>query len=93
MAITLRKDNPYATGIVLNFKDGKKVLEPGNYTYIESPGDVTYIIKESDNLSDLAFSFYGNSKYWWVIGKANDIEFPFELTVGQNIIIPDKNRL
>ena len=33
---------------------------------------------------------YGFEKYWWVIADVNDIEFPLNVEVGRELIIPGR---
>ena len=62
---------------VKNFKrlaDGKKVLKTSIPKTIPKRDDDIYIItQETDRLDLLAQQFYGESKLWWIIAQANNL--------------------
>jgi len=49
---------------------------------------VDHVIEAGQRLDVLAYKYYGDPDYWWVIALANRIIDPFSLTVGQLIRIP-----
>lgn len=58
-------------------------------TVPEQTDDLQYQVMDTDRLDTLAFRFYGNSIYWWVIAVANDMEIiEVELNVGMPLRIP-----
>ena len=93
MAISVRKDNPFTTGYVINYTQGDASLERTPIVYVPSVNDRLHVVKKYDTLWDLSFDYYGNSKYWWVLADINDIINPFELTSNTNLIIPDIARI
>jgi hypothetical protein len=53
---------------------GKKVLSTMIPRTIEKRDDDIYVItQETDRLDLLAKQFYGESKLWWIIAQANNI--------------------
>lgn len=56
----------------------------------ESSSDQFFTVTESekDRLDLISYSFYGTSKYWWVIATANYIIDPFDIPVGTYLRIP-----
>ena len=49
----------------------------------------TYVVQRNDTLDSLAFKFYKNPTYYWIIGMFNDISNPFvKLEEGALIKIP-----
>jgi nucleoid-associated protein YgaU len=46
------------------------------------------IVTEKTRLDHLAFKFYENANYWWVIGIANSIKGTMYVTPGKQIRIP-----
>lgn len=44
---------------------------------------------EKDRLDLIAYKYYLDTSYWWVIAMANNIVDPFILTVGTTIKIPN----
>lgn len=54
--------------------NGKQVYQSVKLPLIEDLDTDMYIITNSmDRLDTLAYKFYGNAKYWWVIALANDL--------------------
>ena len=85
----LRQDNPYSIGYVINYEDGTNSLERFRIKYTKSVGDRFHIVTEADSMWSLAYDYYGNSKYYWVIQDVNDLENAWSLVVGDAVIIPD----
>lgn len=53
---------------------GKRVKESLTLPVIEDRDDDVYIITSvNDRLDSLAFRFYGNAKYWWIIAIVNNL--------------------
>lgn len=53
---------------------GKKVLSSYRLPEIpEKENDVYIITSIGDRLDSLAFKFYGNARYWWVLAVANNL--------------------
>ena len=54
--------------------NGKVVYTSTTLPIIQDRDDDIYIIANSmDRLDTLAYKFYGNAKYWWVIALANNL--------------------
>lgn len=88
--LKLREENIYAAGFVINLTDGRKLLKanPLNYTPSAS-NDIGHTLKNDENLWDIAYKFYGSSKWWFVLAHVNNIHNPFEVQEGLDLIIPD----
>ena len=55
-------------------RNKKNVRKPTLYPKIPLRDDDIYIFsRESDKLEHLSYRFYGNSEFWWVIARANNI--------------------
>lgn len=53
---------------------GKRVYESLRLPLIpELENDIYIITNSADRLDSLAFKYYGEAKYWWVIAMANSI--------------------
>lgn len=85
----LREDNPYSIGNIFVFDDGDYVLDGVMPEIPESPKDRYYSVRNDDDLWNIAFQAYGNSKWYWLIMFANDLDFALELPVGKTLRIPD----
>lgn len=49
---------------------------------------VQYTVKEGDRLDTIAYNKLGNSLQWEKIAQLNSITNPFDLTIGQTLLIP-----
>ena len=47
-----------------------------------------YVVQEGDTLSEIAKEFLGSEEEWRLIAKANDIENPDKIIVGQRLHMP-----
>ena len=60
----------------------KKLAEKGRKsygTYYSTPyrqkdTDMYFISQDGDRCDNLAFRFYGNSSFWWIIAKVNHLK-------------------
>lgn len=52
------------------------------------PEPKIHIVKQGDTFYSLAKKYYGNAKYWPVIGNANPDVSATNLRVGQRLVIP-----
>ena len=67
----------------LELDQSKERMIPGmlkDIEFIESEGDRYHITNPTDiiNLENVAFQYYGEAKYWWIIAIANNILDPFD---------------
>jgi phage tail protein X len=54
--------------------DGKRILTTTYYPEIPlSDKDIYIIASNADRLDQLAYKYYNNSTYWWVIAQANNL--------------------
>lgn len=59
---------------IVNDAMGKRNYSTVLYPTIEpDPLDIYTIVYESDRLDLLAYKYYGDVKYWWVIAQANNL--------------------
>ena len=84
----LRANNPYITGYVESYEDGD-LLYRFSLNHIPSIRDKFHIVQDMDRLDHLAFKYYKDSKYWWVLMDINQIHNPWELNPGTTLLIPD----
>jgi hypothetical protein len=58
-------------------------------TIPEQLDDIVHAITDADRIDLLAHKYYRDSRLWWVIAVANDMEdIPTEFNVGDEIRIP-----
>lgn len=81
------------------YKNNKKYRDEAQRFFLEPPipveievseGDAYFeVTVETENRLDLVASkTYNNSKLWWVIAEANEIEDPLEVPVGKVLVVP-----
>ena len=86
--------SPFATdSYVVVYPDGRKSLYRDKLVYNPLPNDQYKLLIDGDTLDGIAFDYYGNSKYWWVLADVNNIENPFILETGTPILIPNLNNI
>ena len=70
-------------------KSGVRVYTTTYYPQIPIEDSDTFIYtKDGDRFDTLAYKFYGDSTYWWIIAKANGIRGKIALEPSQLIRIP-----
>jgi nucleoid-associated protein YgaU len=72
--------------------DAIKAVDP-NYADLKHDievrqGEQTYTVEPGDNLSKISKRFYGDANKYLKIAKANNLEDPDKIQVGQQLIIP-----
>ena len=87
--LELRENNPYSIGSLFLFPEGDVLLDPGTPVFNKSTQDRYYTVEESDTMWTIAHKAYGNSKWYWVIQYANDLDFAFDIATGDVLLIPD----
>lgn len=88
MKLTIK--DPYSVGEINILSDGTTLLQRNPLIYTPQLNDILHKVKEFDRLDLLAFKYYGDSKWWWVIADVNDNVFdPFDLPISEDIIIPN----
>jgi len=80
---------------VLKDKNGKRFLSTTLLPVIEPTENDVYITGQiGDRLDNLAFKYYGNSTFWWVIARANNIgKGDLVVPLGKQIRIPDPSSI
>ena len=70
--------------------DGKNVYKSTYYPTISFSDDDVYIVAgDGEYLDSLAYKYYGNEAYWWIIARANNLGFGrLSIEKGKQIRIP-----
>ncbi len=79
----------YNQFLVAKFSNGQLSLDRQPYQYRPSSKDRTHIIVEGERLDTIAFKYYDNSTLWYILADVNGIINPFDLTIGDEILIPE----
>ena len=56
-------------------------IDKYNFSYI------SHKIEPYERLENIAYRYYGDTQYWWIICYTNKISNPLQLTIGQPIRI------
>ena len=86
------KTDLYSNGITINYQEGDTSLQRKTIVHKEDLEDKSYIIRQDDTLSSIAYKFYNEPLYWYIIADVNNIDNPFILETGKSIIIPNINK-
>jgi len=79
----------YKTTKIKQHPSGNKTLTTTLYPRIKVRSTDTFlIVTEKTRLDHLAFKFYENPNYWWVIGVANSIKGTLYVEPGTQVRIP-----
>lgn len=79
----------YDNGILLTYpEENEASYLRVPYNYSPHPNDKTHIVLEGERLDTIAYRYYKDSLKWYIIADTNDIINPFDLELGQNLIIP-----
>ena len=70
------------------YSDLKHDIEVSQQQNNSSPGARKYTVKAGDTLSKISQQFYGDAKKYMTIAKANNLEDPDKVKVGQELLIP-----
>lgn len=79
--------DPYASGKILEFRDGVKELHQPAIYYQQSKNDQLHEVVDGDELDLLAVKYYNDGKLWWILYVANRMLDPQDLP--QYLVIPN----
>lgn len=81
----------YQNNMIKKTTDGRLVYKTKIYPNIPLRDDDVYVATETgDRLDTLAYQYYNDSSYWWVIASANNIHTaPLGLKEGTILRIPN----
>lgn len=83
------KTDLYSSGYIINYVEGDRSLHRRPIVHREDLGDKSYIIRQGDTLTSIAYKFYKEPLKWFIIADVNNIQNPFILDIGKSIIIPN----
>jgi hypothetical protein len=90
------EDRYFNTRVIVDSKKKRRYREASFIPTLEKTADDTYVIATiEDRLDTLAYKYYRNSLYWWVIATANpDIRFDsMYIEPGTQLRIPSVNTI
>jgi phage tail protein X len=82
--------NRYEDINILKTEDGKRYTKTVKYPVIEKKANDIYIVGiQGDRLDNLAYKYYKDSRYWWIIARANNLGMgDLTVPIGKQIRIP-----
>jgi hypothetical protein len=82
--------NRYEKINILKTEAGKRYRSTVQYPIIEKKSTDIYIIgSQHDRIDNLAYRYYGDSRLWWIIARANNIgKGDLTVPIGKQIRIP-----
>ena len=83
----------YTRSYIINYPEGDSSLQRNRLTFKVNIEDQFHNVIDGDDLTQLAYRYYGNPILWYVIADANEIENPFELESGSSLLIPSASQL
>lgn len=85
----------YNRSTYIEFDGGEILIErvPYNSDNFGDSGNILHTLIQDENLTRLAHKYYGEPLYWYIIADANNIINPFELEVGQILLIPNLDKI
>lgn len=86
-----RGKDMYSSGYALKYDNGDYSLERPLPTIQFSDSDQVHVVMDGETLQSIAYRYYGDSGYWYVIAEANLIINPLsdkDFHIGKRLIIP-----
>lgn len=84
--MTIRK--MYDRSFIVDYKEGDSSLEIVPDIMVQQDTDQIHRVIDGETLVAIAEKYYGSPEPWFLIMQANDIVKPWEITPGQELIIP-----
>jgi nucleoid-associated protein YgaU len=80
----------YNDNFIIDYNEGDRSRERIPIEHDTTIDDVLHTVIQDETLISIADLYYNFSRAWYVIADVNNIINPFELEIGQSLIIPDK---
>lgn len=80
----------YQVGFIIDYIEGDRSIERIPIEHETTTDDFLHVVKQDETLTSIAHLYYGFSRSWYVIADTNNIINPFELEIGQSLVIPNK---
>lgn len=81
----------YSAGYAIKYSNGDYSLEKPIPVVQFSDSDKVHVVMDGETLQSIAYRYFGDSGYWYVIAETNQIINPFsdkEFYIGKRLIIP-----
>ena len=82
--------NRYENINIVKTEKGKRYRSTVQYPIIQKkPNDIYIIGSQHDRIDNLAYKYYKDSRYWWIIARANNLGMgDLTVPIGKQIRIP-----
>lgn len=82
--------NRYENVKIIKTEEGRRYKKTIQYPKMEKTVDDKYIIgRQGDRLDNLAHKYYGDSRLWWILARANYLgKGDLSVPIGAQIRIP-----
>ncbi len=87
------ENNLYTDNFAIKYNEGDVSLQRYILIYEIKNSDEFHIVKDEDDITQLAFKYYGDPTQWFHIADANKLLNPFELVTGSSLHIPNIEEL
>lgn len=88
----MKTTSPYDNNISYWGINGVLEIHSHPFNYVPSDNDVLHTVLPGETLQHIAYKYYKDSGYWYIIADANEILNPFkEVVEGMILVIPDQN--
>lgn len=51
---------------------------------------IAHLVQEGEVLDLIAYQHYREENYWYVLAEVNGLVYPYDLSIGQSLVIPNK---
>jgi len=79
----------YTNGYIVQYQDELSLERDPVYVKADVE-DSIHTVKDGDTLQSISFRYYRNEFYWYIIADVNEVDNPFFLETGTQLIIPNK---
>jgi nucleoid-associated protein YgaU len=85
--------NRYENIKIIKTEEGRRYKKTIQYPKMEKTVDDKYIIgRQGDRLDNLAHKYYGDSRLWWILARANYLgKGDLSVPIGKQLRIPTEH--
>lgn len=88
----MTKIDLYSDSYTINYREGDSSLQRRAINHEADIDDKLYIVIQGDTITSIAYRFYRIPQYWFIIADANNLINPFNIEMGDSLIIPNLDK-
>jgi Contractile injection system tube protein len=88
-----RDGTPLRATVSLSLMSGAEGPKRTNPTSGAEQSDRRYVLRRGETLQSVAYAVYGDAAAWRHIAEANDIDDPFRVPLGFELLLPERSEL